>query len=88
MAWGGKGRVFKCQVIEFDNERYIEEIRDQFPYKAISSSDITHVEVGQIIIVKVIDKSDMADSEVLVHQIINSTKTRKNRFVKMLDSWE
>lgn len=76
---GGKGRVFRCKVLEFDNKKYIESIMTEFP--DIKASEITHVQPGQIIIVKMIDQSDMVETELKIHKAINGHKTRKNRFV-------
>ena len=33
MAWGGKGRIFKCEVLFFNNNNYISNIIQNFPMK-------------------------------------------------------
>ena len=41
ITMGGKGRVFKCKVLEFDNEKNIDNIITEFP--DMKASGITHV---------------------------------------------
>ena len=52
LAWGGKGRIFSCKVLEFDNLAYIKDIRAQFPDKTIENETVNKVDKGQIIIIK------------------------------------
>ena len=67
MAWGGKGRVFKCQVIEFDNFAYIEGIKSNFPEKNVSTDAIAKVDNGQIIIIKVLALTEEIANEIKIH---------------------
>ena len=76
---GGKGRVFRCRVIEFDYQKYVDSIISEYPEKKVS--EIAYVQTGQIIIVKMIDQSDLVDFEYKIHLKINGTNMRQNRLV-------
>ena len=76
---GGKGRVFRCRVDEFDYQKYVDSIVSEYPDKKVS--EIAYVQPGHIIIVKMIDQCDMVDFEYKIHQKINGTNMRQNRLV-------
>ena len=50
IAQGGKGKIYKCKILEFDNDKYIQDILKQFP--EMLPSDIEKMMPNKVIIVK------------------------------------